>query len=232
MNEVKDADARERILDAAARLLSEAGGEAVSTRAVCTAAKVGAPTLYHHFGDKQGLLDAVAARAFEEYLATKREQPSTGDPVEDLRRGWDLHAEFGRTHPAFYALMYGKDHRSRAALESREILVGLVERVARAGRLRVPVAMAVRMISAAGVGATLAMIAEPEGGLELSRRTREAVLAAITGERPDGEAPLAAQSLASQALALRATLAAEPPEALTGPEAALLGEWLDRLAAR
>ncbi|MBO2453723.1 TetR/AcrR family transcriptional regulator [Actinomadura barringtoniae] len=228
MSEVKDADTRERILDAAARLLSESGTEAVSTRAVCTAARVGAPTLYHHFGDKQGLFDAVAARAFEEYLVAKRSQASTGDPVEDLRRGWDLHAEFGRTHPAFYTLMYGKDHRSRAALESLDILTGLVERVARAGRLRVPVPMAVRMISAAGVGATLAMISEPEGGLELSQRTREAILAAITGERPDGgEAPLAAQ-----ALALRAALEADRPEALTATEAALLGEWLERLAAR
>lgn len=107
MTAQKDLATRDRIVHAAARLLSEANGEPVSTRAVCTAAGVGAPTLYHHFGDKQGLFDAVAAYGFDEYLASKRAQGTTGDPVDDLRRGWDLHVEYGVTHPAFYTLMYG-----------------------------------------------------------------------------------------------------------------------------
>ena len=66
---VTDIDTRERILRAAARLLAESGGAPVSTRAVCAAAGVGAPTLYHHFGDKEGLLDAVVTYGFERYLA-------------------------------------------------------------------------------------------------------------------------------------------------------------------
>jgi AcrR family transcriptional regulator len=66
---VNDTGTRERILQAAARLLAESGGDPVSTRAVCAAAGVGAPTLYHHFGDKDGLLDAVVAYGFERYLA-------------------------------------------------------------------------------------------------------------------------------------------------------------------
>ena len=40
-------------------------------------------------------------------------------PVDDLRRGWDLHVEFGPTHPSFYALMYGAA-RPGAAVEAAE----------------------------------------------------------------------------------------------------------------
>jgi len=49
----------DRLLLAAGQLLHEAKGGNVSTRAICDRAGVQAPTLYHHFGSKQGLLDAV-----------------------------------------------------------------------------------------------------------------------------------------------------------------------------
>ena len=62
---------RERIVEAAAQLLATGGREAVSTRAVSAAAGVQAPTIYRLFGDKQGLLDAVASRGFADYLRTK-----------------------------------------------------------------------------------------------------------------------------------------------------------------
>ncbi|MFC4051783.1 TetR/AcrR family transcriptional regulator [Actinomadura syzygii] len=229
MTAPKDPDTRARIVRAAARLLAEAGGGDVSTRAVCAAAGVGAPTLYHHFGDKAGLLDAVAAHGFERYLASKRAQAPTGDPVDDLRQGWDVHVEFGRTHPELYTLMYGTPRHPPIAKEAHAILLGLVEAVARAGRLRVPVGAAAGMIGAAGAGVTL-LIISGEGGADLSERTREAVLAAITV--PAGEAGEEAVSSAAQrAVALRAALRADPPARLSGPEAALLGEWLDRIAA-
>ena len=50
---------RTRIVEAAAGLLANAADVDISTRAACEAAGVTAPTLYHHFGDKQGLLAAV-----------------------------------------------------------------------------------------------------------------------------------------------------------------------------
>ncbi|GAA1796989.1 TetR/AcrR family transcriptional regulator [Actinomadura chokoriensis] len=228
MTAQKDLDTRDRIVRAAARLLTEADGEPVSTRAVCTAAGIGAPTLYHHFGDKRGLFDAVAAHGFEQYLESKRAQPPTGDPVDDLRQGWDLHVEFGRTHPAFYTLMYGTPRTPPVAAEAHRILTGLVEAVARAGRLGVSVEAAARMIHAAGVGVVLALISGGGDG-ELSVRTREAVLAAITV--PDAEPADGGVSSAARAVALRAALAADPPPALTATESAMLAEWLDRIAA-
>ncbi|WP_344907109.1 TetR/AcrR family transcriptional regulator [Actinomadura meridiana] len=227
MTAQKDRDTRERIIRTAARLLSEAGGEPVSTRAVCAAAGIGAPTLYHHFGDKKGLFDAVAAYGFERYVAAKRAQVGTGDPVDDLRRGWDVHVEYGRTNPEFYSLMYGQPGKtSPAAEEAHAILVELIDAIARAGRLRVPADTAVQMVGAAGVGVTLALISGTND--DLSTRTREAVITAITV--PHKEAQNGTPSPAARAVALRAALRADPPPGLTPTEAALLGEWLDRVA--
>ena len=59
---------RARIVAAAAGLLTKGGREAVSTRAVSAAAGVQAPTIYRLFGDKQGLLEAVASHGFTTYL--------------------------------------------------------------------------------------------------------------------------------------------------------------------
>src|ERR1044072_7590634 len=97
---------RERIVAAAARLLAEGGSDAVSTRAVSTAAGVQPPTIYRLFGDKQGLLDAGVAHGCAAYRADKTATDPTDDPVEDLRAGWDLHVGLGLANPALYGLMY------------------------------------------------------------------------------------------------------------------------------
>ena len=66
-------DARSRIVDAAARLLREHGPAAVTTRGVAEAAGVQAPTIYRLFGDKDGLLEAVAEHVMAGYVAVLRQ---------------------------------------------------------------------------------------------------------------------------------------------------------------
>jgi AcrR family transcriptional regulator len=220
---------RDRIIEAAAALLAEGGREAVSTRAVGAAAGVQAPTIYRLFGDKQGLLDAVAGHAFAGYVRSKSTLARTADPVDDLRRGWDLHVGFGLAHPAFYALVYGEPRpgvETPAAREAAAILAGQVRRIAEAGRLRVSEERAAHLIHAAGSGMTFTLIALPPEQRDpaLSVLAREAVLAAVTTDAPT---PTDA-GLVGHAVALRAAL----PEAkvLTEPERGLLAEWLDRIA--
>src|SRR6185503_2018158 len=101
------ASAAERILRAAADLLQTGGIEAVSTRAVAAAAGVQPPTIYRQFGDKDGLLDAVASFILEQYIEKKRLLMGIADdPVFALRGLWDLHVEFGLNQPACYVLTY------------------------------------------------------------------------------------------------------------------------------
>ena len=99
-------ETRRALLDAAAAVLAERGVDGAATREIYKRAGVKAPTLYHHFGDKRGLMDAVVSDAFERYLAEKRRLRPTGDPVVDLRRGWDAHVAFARANPVVYQLMF------------------------------------------------------------------------------------------------------------------------------
>lgn len=221
-------DTRERIVEAAAALLDEGGREAVSTRAVSAAASVQAPTIYRLFGDKQGLLDAVATHGFRAYLAEKADQVPSDDPVEDLRTGWDVHVSFGLANPALYALIYGEPRPGRstpAATAAAELLAKRIRRVAEAGRLRVSEERAAQVVHAAGCGTTLTLIAEPPDrrDLAVSTLTREAVLASIITD-----APVTSPGPGPAAVALRAVLPST--SALTVHERALLTEWLDRIA--
>ncbi len=226
---------RDRILQAALQLLSTGGRAAVSTRAVCDAAGVQGPTIYRQFGDMQGLLDAVTAAGFASYLQEKTAHEPTGDPVHDLRRGWDLHVGFGLANPAVYALMYGDPRPgtpSQAAKQAEQILHDLLQRAAEAGRLQVGIADAVAMIHAAGVGVVLTLLAKPAGERdpELSERTREAVLAATTRDVPLDESggDGSRTSLTATAVTLKAQIV-DRPEEFTPAEHQLLDEWLDRL---
>jgi AcrR family transcriptional regulator len=227
---------RDRILRAAALLLAEGGREAVSTRAVSAAAGVQPPTIYRQFGDMRGLLDAVVADGFARYLRDKVARESTEDPLADLRAGWDAHVGFGLANPALYALMYGDPRPGTmptAAVEALKLLEGLVRRVAEAGRLRVGVDRATRLIHAAGAGVVLTLIAVegPDRDLAVSTLMREAILAAVTTDATPSDKTIAAarsHRAAAHAVALKAVLP-EASAALTPAESALLAEWLGRL---
>ncbi|MEU3641909.1 helix-turn-helix domain-containing protein [Lentzea sp. NPDC034063] len=221
-------DTRERLVKAAADLLVEGGKEAVSTRAVASAAGVQAPTLYRLFGDKDGLLDAVAAFGFSDYLATKQAMGASDDPVDDLRRGWELHIGFGLARPAFYLLMYGEPRKREARLTADAMLREIISRIASAGRLTVPVEQAAQFVHAAGMGVVLALIATPEEDrdLELITFSREQVIRAITTDA----APDEPTDIPSRAIALRVALEEDPPLMLSPAERVLLAEWLNRVA--
>jgi len=98
---------RTRILEAAADLLAQSADADASTRAVCDAAGVTAPTLYH-LGDKDGLLAAGVDFGWAQFLEAKREVAVVvhEQVADDIRAGWDNHLEFARENPNFYKLMW------------------------------------------------------------------------------------------------------------------------------
>ncbi|WP_328554953.1 MULTISPECIES: TetR/AcrR family transcriptional regulator [unclassified Streptomyces] len=231
------ASTKARILAVAAELVARSPDGDVSTRAVCEAAGVGAPALYRHFGDKEGLLSAVVDHGWERYLAAKRERHPGTNPVQDLRDGWDGHTEFALRNPNLYRLMNSPAMRTppAAALESHRILTGDLRRAAEQGKLRLAPELAAQMIMSSNVGVCLMLVSRPATFTDrtLSRRVRDAVHAVVF--TPDVTAPAAgadavASAVPATATRLGAQLRQNPSPAFTPAEAAMFTEWLDRLS--
>jgi AcrR family transcriptional regulator len=233
--------AREAIIDVAAQLLRERGPAALTTRGVAEAAGVQAPTIYRLFGDKEGLLDAVAEHVLGNYIAAKAAEiqaaTSDVDPLVDLRRGWDTHVGFGLANPALFTLLNDPGRQWPAAADGFELLRGRLHRVALAGRLRVGVTRAAHIMHAAGTGAVLSVLALPPEDRDpgLADAMYDMVTRAILVEPDVSSGGGAAGGVVSAAVSLRAALV-EPadeaqPQVLTPAERALLSDWLDRIIA-
>src|ERR1700685_3937243 len=225
------ADTRSRIVDVAARLLREEGPAAVTTRGVAEAAGVQAPMIYRLFGDKDGLLEAVAEYVMAAYVSAKAEgvkaaSAADSDPLDDLRAGWEMQIDFGVANPALFRLLSDPDRvlHSPAARSGRHVLESRVHRVAVTGRLRVGERRAADLIQAAGIGAIQTLLSAPPGQRDpgLADSMFQAVLGQILTDapaRPEG-GPIAA-AVAFRAIAPRLDMLSEA-------ERYLLAEWLDR----
>jgi len=207
-------------------LLAQSVSGEISTRAVCDAAGVTQPVLYRLFGDKDGLLAAVADRVWGEYLEMKRAAEPSSDPLDDLRAGWDNHTAFALRHPHAYRLVFASSLATRPAAfaEAMGLLRGILNRLAEAGRLRVEPAEAARIVMAANSGVALGLILRPESYPEVtaSAATRDAVLGALITDAAPGD------PLTAAATTLAAHLGSS--ETFTPAERSLLAEWLQRLA--
>lgn len=228
-------DVREAMLDAAESQLAASDDGDIATRAVCEAVGVGQPVLYRLFGDKRGLLDALADRGLERYAARKAELEETDDPVADMRAGWNDHVAFSHDHPALYQLMFAPRPWSRSIARSRifELMLRTLGRVSAAGLLAVAPRDAAELLLSGHIGIALNRIADPErfGDPELPESMREALFARVLvpgalagGSTAGTPAPLepAARQLRSQL-----ELGAESP--LEAAERGLLLLWLQRL---
>jgi AcrR family transcriptional regulator len=135
---------RETLLAAALTVLEEDGAEKFSMRTVCALAKVTAPTLYHHFGSADGLLNAAVAEAFEQFLARKKVAAAAQwpDAATALRQGWDDYVRFAAERPRLYAAMTARMLQGGdipAARQSYALLVERIETLAAEGRLAMAV---------------------------------------------------------------------------------------------
>ncbi|MBS0246301.1 MAG: TetR/AcrR family transcriptional regulator [Proteobacteria bacterium] len=220
--------ARLRILTAAAALIEQGGHDAATTRAVAAAAGVQPPTIYRLFGDKRGLLDAVALHSLKAYVATKAARPRSADPMQDLRDGWDMHVAFGLAHPGLFAILSGMASApgSDAMQAGLEILRRRVKNLALAGQLRTSEERAVDLLRSVGTGTVLTLLGQPAAQRDpgLSIAAREAVMATIA----EPASSLTSPGANAAAATLRASL--DQISTLTDGERLLLKELLDRIA--
>ncbi len=98
-------DARRTIIDATEVLLTESGLGGFSMRALVQQCGYSAPTIYHYFGDKPGLIDAVLEASLEHLVEEIEQAPSDDNPVVQARTLCLIFARWGLRNPTHYRLM-------------------------------------------------------------------------------------------------------------------------------
>lgn len=180
-------DTREALIAAAFKVLEEAGEAKFSTRAVLAIAEVSAPTLYHHFGNADGLLSATLEKAFLQFLQSKQEAKQPADPVTAIVEGWDDYVRFAAARPRLYAAMLSRVLQGvqiPAAERAFEVLIHQLRAVELHGRLAVEVSAAAdRMWASANAASLLHVTARFRQALPPSQAVlldlRESALKAI-----------------------------------------------------
>ena len=120
---------RQRLLQAALRILDEKGEAGLTASAVARAAGIAQSSFYVHFRDKDDLLGALGdeavlrmRRMLREARRRSREEP---DDVERLRATFRLPLERTVAHPALFRLGLRTRHdRSPLGEATREVLSG------------------------------------------------------------------------------------------------------------
>lgn len=97
---------RASILNAARDLFAERGIDAVSMREIAKRINYSATTLYHHFADKEALLQAVCDEDFLKLAAGMHEVMQLPDHIERMKAMAQGYARFALQHPNHYRLMF------------------------------------------------------------------------------------------------------------------------------
>jgi AcrR family transcriptional regulator len=178
---------REAILEAAETILARGGEEALSIRELCARVGVTAPTVYHHFGDKDGLVAEVVDACFAEFDHALADGEVPADPVDALAAEFEQYVGYGVAHPAHYRLLFQRrlPKPTPSALASYARLERMVGAIAAAGRLRVPVEEAAPAFWAAAHGVTTLVIAGflPKSAAAI-QHVRDALVAHLTTPPP------------------------------------------------
>lgn len=101
---------RDSLIEWGTHLLDAEGIEAMSLRAAAKAAGVSPAAPSRHFGDKNGLLAAIAAQGFRDLVRLRSRRldavPPTDAPAR-LRAVMSGYLDFAMAHPARFQLMFG-----------------------------------------------------------------------------------------------------------------------------
>jgi AcrR family transcriptional regulator len=133
-----------QIARAAARLFAERGYDATSVREIVEAAGVTKPTLYYHFGSKQGLAEALLTRPMTDLVARLRALPrEEPDTSRLLVRAVETKLAFLEEEPErarfFYAICFGaqcstlRDEMHRFGAELDRAMLDCFDRAAEGG---------------------------------------------------------------------------------------------------
>jgi AcrR family transcriptional regulator len=132
-------DTRQMILDATEALLVEEGYDRFSMRRLAGRCGYTAPTIYHYFGDKRGLIDALLEERFSKLFKRLRRVRLGEDPVWNLRELARAFVRFAVRHPIHYRLLHAPRPAGSSPIPSAELTWALFDQafreLAQEGRL-------------------------------------------------------------------------------------------------
>ncbi len=100
------ADFRDRLCDAAERMFAEHGAEAVTIRQLAAAVGVSPMTPYRYFKDKEAILAAVRARAFDRHAEALERAYADAEPAARAGALGEAYIRFALDNPEAYKLMF------------------------------------------------------------------------------------------------------------------------------
>lgn len=133
-------EARRTILDATEALMLETNGSDFSIRALGKQSGYSAPTVYHYFGDKDGLIEALLEDRVSELADQLERVEPSGDAQADLRAMLLAYLDFSASQPTFTRLMWtlsrkGESRMPLAMSRVRSSIEKALERFGDSGRL-------------------------------------------------------------------------------------------------
>jgi len=172
---------RERIFEAALRLLREGGTKVATMRAICDEAGVKAPTLYHYFGDMQGLYRAVVEDIVEKARGPKA---AAGDlsPRERIDDTWRSHVRVAQDEPGLFDLWnrhLAWDRLSITSLRSYQILEGAFGELSTEHPMKMKADVAAYIFWAAAHGVACLISASQHDGVPCPDGAAEALKRAV-----------------------------------------------------
>src|SRR5690348_2228780 len=100
-----DEPGRDKVLTAGLELFGERGYDATSIAEIGLRAGIAKSVLYHYFGSKAGLWQAVAVSQTRDLLAAVGEAVPDDPDAPRLRAGVDAYLSFLAEHPAAWRLL-------------------------------------------------------------------------------------------------------------------------------
>lgn len=175
---------KQNVLQATINLLDAHGRKGATARAICREAGIGAPVIYHYFGDLEGLYRAAIEEAFREVAECYQRSAETKGALQGIRDSWAQFTAFAYNKPRMCRIVI--EHTLEGApptgiARTLRAIARDITALGAAGRLNYPPETATQMLWAGALGAVGFIAMEqpvrPEPAIQLA--VLEALLAAI-----------------------------------------------------
>ena len=98
----------QRIARIALGILEKEGPEAVSMRRIASAAGITPMAIYHHFANRDELLNSIVDKEFQEFLEHVQGRPSSPSMETDITHIMDAYVDYAFSRPHIFDYIFSK----------------------------------------------------------------------------------------------------------------------------